>query len=183
MAGVTGVIIGGVIIGLAVFFLHPLFGEGYATIKNLLSGNVANVFHGTAERIPSVYLMMLLALIIVKPLITSLTLASGGDGGVFAPSLFIGAVLGFLFSSAMNQWAGTDLITVNFVIVGMAALLGATIHAPLTAIFLVISLTHSFDLIVPLALTSFLSYYFSKKILPYTVYSYGRKKEPLLHAS
>ncbi|MEO7989566.1 MAG: chloride channel protein [Chryseolinea sp.] len=182
MNGVTGVIIGGVIVGLAVFFLHPLFGEGYATIKNLLSGNIGNVFQGTSEHNASVYLMMLLALVILKPLITSLTLASGGDGGVFAPSLFIGAVLGFLFSSALNQWVGADLITMNFVIVGMAALLGATIHAPLTAIFLVVSLTHSFDLIVPLTITSFLSYYFSKKILPYTVYSYGRKKEPLLPA-
>jgi CIC family chloride channel protein len=182
MSGVTGVIIGGTIVGLAIFFLHPLFGEGYLTIKNLLSGNTGNVFQGTSGQIPSVYLLMLLALIIIKPLITSLTLASGGDGGVFAPSLFIGAVMGFLFSTALNQWTGADLITINFVIVGMAALLGATIHAPLTAIFLVVSLTHSFDLIVPLAITSFLSYFFSKKMLPYTVYSYGRIKEPSLPA-
>jgi len=169
--GVPGVIIGGAIIGVGVFVFHPLYGEGYSTVQNLLTDSNKSVMDG----IFSFHnLMFFLALLIVKPIMTAVTLAAGGDGGVFAPSLFIGAVLGFIFSATFNQLAGTDLIVVNFVIVGMAALLGATIHAPFTAIFLVISLINSYDLIVPMSLACFLSFYLSKRILPYTVYSYGR---------
>ena len=155
-----------------------MYGEGYQTIQELLSGNVQ---HFTAEifqnGISGSFLLVPLTLVLlIKPIATSLTLAGGGDGGVFAPSLFLGAIAGLLFSHGLNVWISADLIEVNFIIVGMAAILGASIHAPLTAIFLTSSITGSYVLTIPLILTVFLSKIISKKILPYTVYSYLRLK-------
>jgi len=176
MDGKKRVFVGGLLIGVGVFLFHSTYGEGYQTIQSLLTGNLVaindGIFNGRLP--PSLILLSLAAVLIIKPLITSVTLASGGDGGVFAPSLFLGAVAGLLYSHSLNQWIAADLIEVNFVIVGMAALLSASIQAPLTAVFLTTSITGNYDLFLPLLITAFLSKMIARKILPYTVYSYSR---------
>ena len=170
------IIVGGIMVGIGVFFLRPLYGEGYKTIQELLSGDITafndGIFQGVFS--PALILLGFVVILAVKPLITSVTLASGGDGGVFAPSLFLGAVTGLVYAHSVNQWIGSDLIEVNFIIVGMAALLSASIQAPLTAVFLTASITGNYDLLFPLLITAFFSKLIAGKILPYTVYSYAR---------
>ena len=119
---------------------------------------------------------LLLLLIFLKPVASSLTLGAGGDGGVFAPSIVSGALLGLLFALACNTYFNTDLILINFVLVGAAATLSASIYAPLTALFLVCSLVpNGYLLFFPLLLGSFVSKFFAQRLLPYNVYTYGMK--------
>jgi CIC family chloride channel protein len=114
-----------------------------------------------------------IGILVLKPIVTSITLASGGDGGVFAPSLFIGAFLGLLLASVLNTFFQVHVIPVNFMIIGMAAVLSASIHAPFTAIFLVCGLTNDYTLFFPILAVSLISKYTAKMIYPYTVYSYS----------
>ena len=102
-----------------------------------------------------------------------MTLASGGDGGVFAHSLFIGAFLGLLVASLLNTLFNVGVIPINFMIIGMAAVLSASIHAPFTAIFLVCGLTNDYTLFIPLLAVSLISKYTAKTIYPFTVYSFS----------
>lgn len=176
--GVNRVLYGGLLTGMCLFLFLPLYGEGYKTIQELLTGDSTHFISGIfGNKFSGSFLLLCLILVLlVKPIATSLTLASGGDGGVFAPSLFLGAIAGLFFSHGLNIVASANLIEVNFMIVGMAAILGASIHAPLTAVFLIASITGSYVLFLPLLMTSILSKVISKMILPYTVYSYARAK-------
>ena len=159
--------IGGLLLGSIVLLLVPLYGEGYGFIEKLLtSRTLFNNFSG----ISGIFLLSIL--LFLKPLATSITLGSGGDGGVFAPSLFLGAVAGCLFAQSANYF-GANVVEVNFIIVGMAAILSASLHAPLTGAFLVMSITGSYELFIPIMLTSVLSSFLAKKIFPFTVYSYA----------
>ena len=163
---IMGVCVGGSLLGLLVWSVNQLYGEGYSFVQGLLD------YHTQAGMRNSFSLIFLLPiLIILKPLATSLTLGSGGDGGVFAPSMFLGAVAGALFAQVINYFGGS-VIEVNFIIIGMVAILSSSLHAPLTAAFLVMSITGSYELFVPILLTSVLSSYGAKKIYPFTVYSY-----------
>jgi CIC family chloride channel protein len=105
--------------------------------------------------------------------VTSATLASGGDGGVFAPSLFMGAFLGLLLALFLNTYFNAHVIPINFIIMGMAAVLSASIHAPFTALFLVCGLTNDYTLFIPILLVALISKYTAKMIYPFTVYSYN----------
>ncbi len=162
----AGVCIGGCLIGLLVWSFNPLYGEGYAFIQGLLDEQ-----RGLGVLKHSSLVLLLPTLLILKPLATALTLGAGGDGGVFAPSLFLGAVAGALFAQGVN-YLGGSVIEVNFIIVGMAAILSSSLHAPLTASFLVMSVTNSYELYIPILVTSVISSYCAKKMYPFTVYSY-----------
>ena len=117
--------------------------------------------------------LLLAALVILKPLVASLTLGAGGDGGVFAPSIVVGAILGMLFAVMLNYFFNTQLIVLNFALVGAAAALSATIHGPLTSAFLTCSLvTGGFVLFVPIIIACFIAKYSAQIICSYTVYSY-----------
>lgn len=158
------ILAGSIALGTLLFFFPGLFGDSYHSIHEVLKSSGAG-FNG-------LMLLSILALIVLKPLAVSLTLASGGDGGVFAPSLVIGAWAGLLVCVLSNKIFGTDLIPLNFMLVGMAAALSAAIHAPLTAVFLVCGISGSYVLMVPLLLVSFLSKTVSFRMLPYNVYTY-----------
>ena len=157
---------GGIILGAMLLMASPLYGEGYSFIDRLMSSDIPATSYGIQG------IFLLITLLLLKPLATSVTLASGGDGGIFAPSLFLGAVAGYLFSQSVN-YLGGSVIEVNFIIAGMAAILSASLHAPLTAAALTMSITGSYELLIPITLTSFLSSYLAKRIFPFTVYSYG----------
>jgi CIC family chloride channel protein len=105
--------------------------------------------------------------------VTSATLVSGGDGGVFAPSLFIGAFLGLFVALILNTYFNANVIAVNFIIIGMAAVLSASIHAPFTAIFLVCGLTNDYTLFLPILAVCLISKHTAKTIYPFTVYTYS----------
>ena len=160
------IILGSAVLSISLFIFPQLYGEGYHAIK---------VIFGNPAEIPLTVTLALtfVGILILKPIVTSITLASGGDGGVFAPSLFIGAFLGLLLASILNTFFQVDVIPVNFMIIGMAAVLSASIHAPFTAIFLVCGLTNDYTLFLPIMVVCLISKYTAKMIYPFTVYSYS----------
>lgn len=162
------VILGAFIIGTMLFVFPELFGDGYHAIKeNILMSNTA---------VPTISILLtLLGCIVLKPIITSVTLSSGGDGGVFAPSIFIGAFLGLFLAFIFNRFLNADVIPLNFMVIGMAAMLSASINAPFTALFLVCGLTGNYTLFFPILVVSFVSKFVAQKICPYTVYTYAEK--------
>ncbi|REH01141.1 chloride channel protein [Flavobacterium aquicola] len=160
------IIIGSIVLSVSLFIFPQLYGEGYHSIKMIF---------GNASQLPLTITLAVtfIGILILKPIVTSITLVSGGDGGVFAPSLFIGAFLGLLLSSVLNTYFNTQVIPLNFMIIGMAAVLSASIHAPFTAIFLVCGLINDYTLFVPILVVCLISKYTAKMIYPFTVYSYS----------
>ncbi|SKB82450.1 chloride channel protein [Dyadobacter psychrophilus] len=159
----TKILAGSLLISTLVFFFPSLYGEGYAGINHLIKL--------TPETAMATILSLLLILIF-KPLATSITLGAGGDGGVFAPSLFIGAFLGLIVCTVLNHFFGLNLIAVNFMVIGMAAVLSGSIHAPFTAIFLVCAIADNYMLFVPILIASLVSKLVAHFLFPYTVYTY-----------
>lgn len=168
-------ITGGIVLGIMIFFFPPLYGEGYITIKQLLDGNyekvLANSFIYDYVGHDWAILGFVGVIILIKIIATSITIGSGGNGGIFAPSLFTGALIGFFFSYGVNI-TGLSLLTIpNFIVVGMAGVLSGVVHAPLTAIFLIAEVTGGYALFVPLMIVSALSYFIARYLEPYTVYT------------
>jgi CIC family chloride channel protein len=116
------------------------------------------------------------SIVIFKPIITSLTLAGGGDGGVFAPSIFIGGFVGLLLAVVLNTFFHVNVIPLNFMIIGMGAMLSASIHAPFTAIFITCGLINDYSLLFPILVTCLVAKQVSKTIYPFTVYSFSNNK-------
>jgi len=161
---------GGLLVGGLIFLVPQVRGEGYGVIRNLLGGRL------------SFGLLMILALIVMKIGATSLTLNSGGAGGVFAPALVIGSLSGFFFYSLLVRifpevtFAGLEV----FALCGMAAMLSGTLHAPLTGIFLIVEITGGYSVILPLLIVSFLTLTFVKLVEKNSIYSYELIEEGLL---
>jgi len=157
------ILLGSFIVSALIFAFPSLYGEGYRGINKLTevvsTGN-------------SYYLIVLLLVLLTKPLITSVTLGAGGDGGVFAPSLFIGAFLGQVLCLSLNYFFHLDLIPLNFMVIGMAAVLSGSIHAPFTAIFLVCAVIDNYVLFIPIALACLISKFIAHLVFPFTVYTY-----------
>lgn len=168
--------IGGLALALIIFAFPPIYGEGYESIKSLLEGNELKLFNGSlffsfAEDNLAI-IFLLFAIILVKPFATAVTIGSGGSGGVFAPSLFMGGVTGFLFTRVVQFLFPTVAISSsNFTLVGMCGVMSGVLHAPLTAIFLIAEITGGYMLFVPLMLVSAISFttisYFEK----YSIYT------------
>ncbi len=157
------IITGGILLGVIIFVFPPIYGEGYNTIKLLLANRSAEVmntslFYDFSTDIP--WLILFLAgVMLIKPVASALTIGSGGSGGIFAPSLFIGGVGGFVFAETVNQVSGQELASPsNFTLVGMCGAMSGILHAPLTAIFLIAEITSGYELIVPLMLVSAIAY-------------------------
>lgn len=171
-SAITKVLIGGLGLYVLILFVPPLFGEGYNSIKSLSNLDAGSMFSnsvitfGTNSK-PVLYTLLLLV-ILLKPIATGFTLGSGGNGGNFAPSLFVGAFVGFLFSSLFSD-LGFTLPISNFTIVAMAGILSGFFHAPLTGIFLIAEITGGYELIIPLMIVSALSYAVSKYFMPLSI--------------
>ncbi|MDM8160534.1 chloride channel protein [Labilibaculum sp. K2S] len=156
-------LIGGLSLGILIFYFPALYGEGYNTVKALVGGNLAEVFRSSLfEDYTDVWYMVVIfigALVFFKVIAASITLGAGGIGGIFAPSVFTGAMLGFLFVFIYNHFElGEPLSESNFTLVGMASVLGGVLHAPLTGIFLIAEITSGYELIVPLMLSTTISF-------------------------
>lgn len=170
-------LIGGLTLCLLIFLFPPLFGEGYSTVINLLNGNENTIlgfgsyFIINQVDIKFIIIISSLLIIFLKAIATSLTLYAGGNGGIIAPSLFTGAVTGFVFSYSINQFPIIHLNEPNFIVVGMAGILTGVLHAPLTGIFLIAEVTGGYKLIVPLMIVTALSFFISKHFDKYSVYT------------
>ncbi|WP_326936310.1 chloride channel protein [Flavobacterium sp. PL11] len=160
------IILGSILLSTSFFIFPQLYGEGYHAIKTML-------FESNDTILTVSLALTFFGLTLVKPIATSATLAAGGDGGVFAPSLFIGAFLGLLLALLLNRYTNADVIPINFMIIGMAAVLSASIHAPFTALFLVCGLTNDYTLFFPILIVCLISKYTAKMIYPFTVYTYS----------
>lgn len=169
-AALAGLALGGLI-----YLLPPLYGEGYVTIKHLFEGDVSFIlvnspFQSLIGHDWAIVLFLLL-IILLKVFATMLTTGAGGNGGIFAPSLFTGAVTGFSFAFILNLSGLVQLNTANFVAAGMAGLLSGVIHAPLTGIFLIAEITGGYSLFVPLMIVSALSFFLARYFEPFSVYT------------
>lgn len=166
---------GGLLLGLIIFIIPPLFGEGYNTIKDLLAGNyptlVSFSFLDSLKDNAWIILCASIVVIFTKVIASAITLGAGGNGGIFAPSLFTGAITGFALALGVNLTGLTSLNIPNFIVVGMAGILSGVVHAPLTAIFLIAEMTGGYVLFVPLMIVSALSYFITKYFEPYSIYT------------
>lgn len=162
----TKAIIGGILVALLCLFLPPLFGEGYESIKNLAELHPEKLIERSILRdyITGPWLMIaFLALVfIVKAVAVGITLGTGGIGGNFAPSLLVGAFLGFTFSFSLQQLGFENIPSNNFCLVAMAGILSGVFHAPLAGIFLIAEITGGYELFIPLMIVSAISYLISR---------------------
>jgi len=172
----TKILVGGVIMAGLIFLFPPLYGEGYGAINNLLLGDVSQVVDGTffyVDRDNVWFLILFIgAIALTKAFATSATNGAGGVGGTFAPSLFVGALTGFLFAYIFNNLdLGFELSQKNFALMGMAGVMSGVMHAPLMAIFLTAEMTGGYDLFLPLLIVSALAYITIRIFTPYSIYT------------
>lgn len=183
-------VIGGIMLSILIFLFPPLYGEGYDTISLLLNGETAadwntvmnnSFFYGHANLLV-VYLVLI---ILFKVFASSATNGGGGCGGIFAPSLFLGCIAGFVFSYVCNEFhiGNTYIPEKNFALMGMAGLMSGVMHAPLTGIFLIAELTGGYDLFLPLMIVSVCAYLTIIVFEPHSIYSMrlAKKGELITH--
>ena len=182
-------IIGGIGIGLLIFLIPPLYGEGFDVINNLIVGNPEKALENNLFQLDLnnvwVVVLLLAGLMFSKIVASSLTFGAGGVGGIFAPTLFMGSIMGYCMSKILNNCGlfSAPVSESNFTLVGMAGLLAGVLHAPLTAIFLIAELTGGYELFIPLMLTATISFGITKYFRPHSVYNMelGRKGELITH--
>ena len=179
-------------LGLLIFLFPPLYGEGYEYVSILLNGGVID-FDG--ETVLAFFMhhkwsvpVFFLLILVLKVFSMSFTNAGGGVGGTFGPTLFVGAIAGFVLARTFNLMLAGSQMTVpeqNFVLVGMAGLMAGVMQAPMTAIFLIAEISGGYELLVPLILTSTISFGATRAIEPYSIYTkrIAKKGELLTHDS
>ncbi len=173
-------LIGVGLLGLLIFLLPSLYGEGYEAINSALKGETeflfdSSLFYGFKDNLVFA-LLLLTSIIIFKAIATSLTFRAGGVGGIFAPTLFIGTMTGLLFVKVLNQFGIVNLPESSFALVGMAGLLAGVVHAPLTAIFLIAEITGGYKLFFPIMMVATTSYAVTRMLSPKSIYTIQLKK-------
>ena len=172
----TRLLVGGLAIGGMLYFIPPLFGEGYGLINNLLDGNHIAAIGKTpfAVDLTNVWIViaLLLGITIFKAIAMTTTFAAGGVGGIFIPTLVMGSALGNAFAKIINNiGVGFQVSESNFTLIGMTGLMAGVLHAPLTAIFLIAEITGGYDLFVPLMLVSAISFALTKYFVSHSIYT------------
>ncbi|MEJ8761892.1 chloride channel protein [Phocaeicola sp. HCN-40430] len=183
-------LIGGAMLSVLIFLFPPLYGEGYDTISLLLNGTTNaewetvmnnSLFYGSS----SLLVLYLILIILFKVFASSATNGGGGCGGIFAPSLFLGCITGFVFSYVCNEFhiGNVFIPEKNFALMGMAGLMSGVMHAPLTGIFLIAELTGGYQLFLPLMIVSVSAYLTIIVFEPHSIYSMrlAKKGELITH--
>ncbi|MCK0124923.1 chloride channel protein [Gelidibacter sp. F2691] len=182
-------LVGGSLLGVLIYFIPPLYGEGFEVINNLIAGNhqkaIQNNFLNLNVDNIWVVILLLAGLVFFKIIASALTFGAGGVGGIFAPTLFMGSIMGNCVAKLINHSGFTNypVSESNFTLVGMAGLMAGVLHAPLTAIFLIAEVTGGYELFIPLMLTAAISFGITKYFHPHSVYTMelGRKGELITH--
>lgn len=184
---ITRLLLGGIGLGILIFFFPSLFGEGYEAINACLAGDLGylfnnSLFSGLRDELWAA-LILLVSVIVLKIVATSLTFGAGGVGGIFAPTLFMGVNTGMLFAQIINLIGIKQISTNNFALIGMAGLIAGVLHAPLTGIFLIADISGGYKLFVPLMITATFAYIIVRTFTPNSVYhvQLARRKELLTH--
>ena len=174
--GWVRVAFGGIVLGGIILVFPPLYGEGYDILNAFLRDDlrettVNSVFFEVSME--SWYLFgFLFALMVLKVVATGITLGSGGVGGIFAPTLFMGGTFGYLVAKVLQKTpAAGDIPVGNFALLGMAGLMAGVLHAPLTSIFLIAEISGGYQLFVPLMATAGIAYYTSRLFTKHTIYT------------
>nr|WP_314495994.1 chloride channel protein [uncultured Chryseobacterium sp.] len=161
---------GGAVLSLLCVLFPPLFGEGYDTVKDFTNGNVNAVIHNSFFRYFEIgdwtVIVFLILVCLLKAFATSFTIFSGGNGGNFAPSLFAGGSVGFLFAVICRNLGFSEVPVTNLILVGMAGAMSGVLYAPLTAIFLIAESSFGYDLFIPLMIVAVISYLIAKWFAP-----------------
>ena len=183
-------LIGGVVLSVLIYIFPPLYGEGYDVIRQLINGDSMSAIQNSplehnewAARNGHWLLLTYFGFIVLFKIVASVaTNGAGGVGGIFAPSLFMGAITGFLTARIMNM-SGLMVPEANFALVGMAGLMSGVMHAPLTGIFLIAELTGGYHLFMPLMIVSVISYLTIMLFEPHSLYAMrlAQKGELLTH--
>lgn len=171
-------LVGGVMLSLLIYLFPPLYGEGYDLINLLLNGEGESdwmeamnrsLFYGNSHLL----LLYLFLIVVFKVFASTATNGGGGCGGIFAPSLFLGCVVGFIFSRLWNIYDvfGLSVPERNFAMLGMCGLMSGVMHAPLTGIFLIAELTGGYDLFMPLMIVAVCSYLTIIAFEPHSIYA------------
>ena len=174
----TRLAVGGIMLSLLIYLFPPLYGEGYDLIHLLLNGNGqsdwitamnSSLFYGHAHLL----LLYLVLIIMFKVFASTATNGGGGCGGIFAPSLFLGCVAGFVFSRLWNIYdvLGLSVPERNFAMLGMCGLMSGVMHAPLTGVFLIAELTGGYQLFMPLMIVAVFDYLTIKMFEPHSIYA------------
>ena len=182
-------LVGGATLSMLIFLFPPLYGEGYDVIRQLINGDSLSALqYSPFEQYLSITNPQIIivgyfaAIIFVKIIASVATNGAGGVGGIFAPSLFMGAITGFVTARLMNM-TGLMVPEANFALVGMAGLMSGVMHAPLTGIFLIAELTGGYHLFMPLMIVSVISYLTIMLFEPHSLYAMrlAQKGELLTH--
>ena len=182
-------IIGGIGIGILLFLVPPLYGEGFDAVNNLVKGNTHEVLERNILNLDLnnawVVIFLLAGLVAFKIIASALTFGAGGVGGIFAPTLFMGSLMGNCVAKFINHLGifKNTISESNFTLVGMTALMAGVLHAPLTAIFLIAEVTGGYELFIPLMVTAAISYAIARYVHPHSVYAMqlARKGELITH--
>ncbi|TXN37430.1 CBS domain-containing protein [Flagellimonas hymeniacidonis] len=169
-------LVGGIAIGIMLYAIPPLYGEGFGFINNLLDGDHLKALGKTPFDAHThniwVVIALLFGITIFKAIAMTTTFAAGGAGGIFIPTMVMGSALGNVLAKVINNLGlGFAVSESNFTLIGMAGLIAGVIHAPLTAIFLIAEITGGYQLFVPLMITASISYLMTKNALDYTIYT------------
>ncbi|HSH52794.1 MAG TPA: chloride channel protein, partial [Bacteroidales bacterium] len=179
--------IGALLLGLIIFLFPSLYGEGYNAINGCLHGDNSflfnnSIFYNLKDNMLFIFIFFLLV-IFLKAIATSVTFGAGGIGGIFAPTLFIGANTGLMFAKFINYFGIRELPLSNFALIGMAGLIAGVLHAPLTSIFLIAETTGGYELFLPLMIAASISFATTRIFEKYSVYTYqlARRGELFTH--
>ncbi len=173
---IVKVMTGGIGMGILVFVFPTLWGEGYESINKIFNGAgadllVKSMFFSQFRSDPYFLMIILVLILIFKVFAMSITTSSGGVGGIFAPTLFMGAIGGYLVSLSLNTFFGLHLSDANFALVGMGSLMAGVMHAPLLGIFLIAEITGGYQLLVPLIISSTVAYVTITRFEPHSIYT------------
>lgn len=180
-------VVAGLLLGLLLFLLPPLYGEGYGAINAIIEGHPYDMMSKSlfSEISKNIYVLMALVLLVglLKVIATTLTFRAGGIGGTFAPTLFMGSMIGFVFARLINELGIGEVSETNFVLVAMAGLMAGNLHAPLMAIFLIAEITGGYELFVPLMVTASIAFVTVKRFVPHSIYTaqLARRGELITH--
>ncbi|MEO1012440.1 MAG: chloride channel protein [Bacteroidota bacterium] len=169
-------LVGGLAIGIMLYLIPPLYGEGFGFINNLLEGQHRAALGSTPfdRYVDNIWVViaLLFGITIFKAVAMTTTLAAGGAGGIFIPTMVMGSALGNVMAKVLNNSGlGLTVSESNFTLIGMAGLIAGVLHAPLTAIFLIAEITGGYALFVPLMITASISYLITKNATDHSIYT------------
>jgi chloride channel protein, CIC family len=169
------IVMGGIMLGILIFVFPSLYGEGYAILQEVLKGKSnelinEGLFYALKDE-PWFLLAVIFSILFFKAIATAVTTGSGGVGGIFAPSLFMGGIAGLFVAKTLNQFSFFQVSESNFALVGMAGMMSGVMHAPLTGIFLIAEITGGYQLLTPLIITATISYLTINYFEPHSLYA------------